>query len=67
MSVKFEKVYNIALIVAQVVFLLLKIFKLIDWSWLWVFSPTWIQIALMIILFLCGFVVYITTKKRLRN
>mgnify|MGYP003289486744 CR=1 FL=1 len=32
-----------------IVFLVLKLCGNIDWSWWWVFSPTWIPIALVII------------------
>ena len=33
----------------QVAFIVLKLCKVIDWSWVWVLSPTWISIALLII------------------
>ena len=39
----------------QVAFIVLKLCKVINWSWLWVLAPTWISIILVIlyILFLC--------------
>ena len=37
--------------VVQIVFLILKLTKLIDWSWFWVLSPMWIGAALWIVLF----------------
>lgn len=33
-------------------FFLAKIFDKIDWSWLWIFSPLWIPLALIIIIIL---------------
>lgn len=32
----------------QIVFIILKLTKVIEWSWLWVLSPTWISIILLI-------------------
>ena len=45
-----------------IVFLILKLCGVINWSWIWVFSPIWIPI----IAFLVGFVIYfiITERKR---
>lgn len=43
--------------VLLVIFLVLKLTGLIDWSWLWVLSPLWIPIALAIsTLFIIGVV-----------
>lgn len=36
--------------VLTIVFVVLKLVGVIDWSWLWVLSPLWINIALIIIL-----------------
>lgn len=33
-----------------VVFLVLKLCKVISWSWVWVCSPLWIPLALMVVL-----------------
>jgi hypothetical protein len=33
-----------------IVFLILKLCKVIDWSWWWVLSPSWIPVVLMLIL-----------------
>ena len=35
--------------VLQVVFIVLKLCGLIDWSWLWVLSPLWIPLCLYIV------------------
>jgi hypothetical protein len=36
--------------VIQVIFIVLKLLNLIDWSWWWVMSPTLIDIAFAVIL-----------------
>ena len=38
--------------VLQIVFIVLKLCKVIDWSWWWVLAPTWIGIILVILLFI---------------
>jgi hypothetical protein len=37
--------------VVQVVFIVLKLCKLINWSWWWVLSPTWIGLIVVAIVF----------------
>ena len=45
-----------------IVFVLLKAFDKIDWSWWWVFSPLWIAIILtLLIIAIILIVVVITT------
>ena len=39
-----------------IVFIVLKLLKVINWSWLWVLSPLWITIALVIILTLLSLI-----------
>lgn len=36
--------------VVQVILIILKLFKLVDWSWGQVFIPLWIDIAMFLIL-----------------
>lgn len=36
--------------VIQIVFLVLKLTHLIDWSWVWVLSPTWISLIIVVII-----------------
>lgn len=38
--------------VIGIVFIILKLCKVIKWSWLWVLSPFWISFALIIIVFI---------------
>ena len=33
-----------------VAFIVLKLCKVIDWSWIWVVSPIWISIALWLVI-----------------
>lgn len=35
-----------------IVFIVLKLCKVISWSWVWVLAPTWIPTLIVIILFL---------------
>ena len=44
-SIQLTGVLNVIVFLA---FFLAKIFDKIDWSWLWVFSPLWIPLALLI-------------------
>lgn len=34
----------------QVAFIVLKLCKIIKWSWVWVLAPTWITILVIVIL-----------------
>jgi hypothetical protein len=36
--------------ILTIVFILLKVFGKIDWSWWWVFSPLWITFLLLVII-----------------
>ena len=36
--------------VLQIVFMVLKLLGYIEWSWLWVLSPTWISIILAVLI-----------------
>ena len=33
-----------------IAFVVLKLCKVIDWSWWWVFSPLWIPLAIIVVL-----------------
>lgn len=41
-----------------IVFIVLKLCKVIDWSWWWVISPLWIPLALLAV----GFVICLIIK-----
>lgn len=36
--------------VLQIVFIVLKLCKVINWSWLWVLSPTWIMTLIAVVI-----------------
>ncbi len=48
------------------IFITLKLTNFIDWPWLWVLSPVWIPLVLIVILLivaaLCGVNINITRK-----
>ena len=35
-----------------IVFIILKLTKVINWSWLWVLSPLWIPVTLAVLIFI---------------
>lgn len=41
-----------------IVFIVLKLCKVIDWSWWWVFSPIWIPFAIIIVIGLLMSILY---------
>lgn len=45
-----------------IVFIALKLCKVIDWSWLWVLSPLWISMGLGIIALVITLILYIISK-----
>lgn len=49
--------------VLTVVFIVLKLIGVINWSWWWVLSPAWIGIALAIIFFVISIVLQIIVNK----
>lgn len=42
----------------QIAFIILKLCKVINWSWLWVLSPLWISSIIGIILIVIKLIVY---------
>lgn len=51
-----------------IVFLVLKLTSVINWSWLWVTSPLWIPFALCIVLLLIYTIITVfETKKQLKQ
>ena len=38
-------------------FIVLKLCKVINWSWIWVFSPIWISFLLVLFAFILGFII----------
>ena len=46
----------------QVAFIVLKLCKVVDWSWWWVWSPTWVSVALVLVILAVMFAVDIFSK-----
>lgn len=46
--------------VLQIVFIVLKLCKIIDWSWIWVLAPFWITV---IIYGIFGILIYLGLRK----
>lgn len=42
----------------QIVFIVLKLVKVINWNWVWVLSPTWIPLLITIICLLIAWIIY---------
>lgn len=54
--------------ILTVIFIVLKVLGLIQWSWLWVFSPIWIMCGLafacLIVLGIIAIITYIVTSSK---
>ena len=46
-----------------IAFIVLKLTNLISWSWLWVLSPLWIDIALLIVMMVVAVIALFILKK----
>lgn len=46
------------------IFIGLKLLDIIAWSWLWVLSPLWISVALVILIILYVMILFLTMPKR---
>lgn len=40
------------------IFIVLKLTKVINWSWIWVLSPIWISVILIILIYVGVYVIY---------
>ena len=50
--------------VLLIVFIVLKLCKIINWSWWWVLSPFWIPLGLAVILLLISVIIKLIIKYR---
>ena len=50
--------------VLQIIFIVLKLLKLINWSWWLVFIPTFISIGITLLAVFVGLAVCLTTRKQ---
>ena len=48
-----------------IVFITLKLCKVIDWPWIWVLSPIWISAALVVLIIAIVFIVNIVMRNKL--
>jgi hypothetical protein len=46
----------------QIAFIVLKLCKVIDWSWWWVLSPIWITTGIVVLIFLVCLFVWLMKK-----
>lgn len=53
--------------VLLIIFIVLKLTGNIDWSWLWVLSPLWIPLSLVLIIFIIGLIVVKRNEKLRRK
>lgn len=44
--------------VLLVVFIVLKLCKVINWSWLWILSPLWISVIFWTIIYIILYLIY---------
>lgn len=49
--------------ILQVVFIVLKLIHVIDWSWLWVLAPTWISLAFVVVMLIIFFIIKKIVKR----
>ena len=52
--------------ILTIVFIVLKLIKVISWSWIWVLSPIWISFALGLIIFIVTFIIGSILEKKER-
>ncbi len=50
--------------VLQLIFIVLKLCKVIKWSWVWVLSPSWIPLIIAVIGLIIYMVIYAISKKK---
>lgn len=44
-----------------IAFIVLKLCKVIEWSWWWVLSPLWISVCLVVVIFLIAVIIGMIT------
>jgi hypothetical protein len=49
--------------VLAIVFMVLKLCKVIDWHWAWVLSPLWIRLAILIVSYIILFLLSIKKEE----
>lgn len=49
------------------IFITLKLTHVIDWSWAWVLAPLWIPLALVAVILLVAFILYVVREDEHNN
>lgn len=49
--------------ILTIIFIVLKLVDVIDWSWWWVLSPIWISISLQLLFFGFVLIMYVIQKR----
>jgi hypothetical protein len=49
-------------VILTIIFTVLKLIHVIDWSWWWVLSPLWIGLTLALFIFLIAIIIGILTQ-----
>lgn len=49
------------------IFITLKLTDVIDWSWVWVLAPLWIPLALVAVILLVAFILYVVREDEHNN
>lgn len=49
--------------ILQVVFIVLKLVHVIDWSWWWVLAPTWISLAFVVVVLIIYCIIKMIVKR----
>lgn len=44
--------------ILTIIFVVLKLLNLIDWSWVWVLSPLWIGAIIVVVILIIGLIKY---------
>lgn len=49
------------------IFITLKLTHVIDWSWVWILAPLWIPLALVAVILLVAFILYVVREDEHNN
>ena len=64
MNEKTEERGSTFLTLLSVAFIVLKLCKVIEWSWVWVLAPVWVPWAVLIVLAIVGGVIEAAERKK---
>lgn len=53
-------------LILTIVFIVLKLTNVIDWSWIWVFSPIWIELLIVALIFVITLLI-LSIKKAIKK